>query len=147
LREAVLWFGCLKTVRRRATVLPGPHTLVGEAEPEIDLAGPDGYLYEPSPAVMRAGLVRTLGAQIGASMLDRRIAFSSPTASSLPLSPGRTVAEAIPSIEAAAPGGTRHQATHGKNVAPDSAGGLIRISGPGRARHGRSHAGEGKPYA
>jgi hypothetical protein len=97
LREAVLWFGCLKTVRRRATVLPGPHTLVGEAEPEIDLAGPDGYLYEPSPAVMRAGLVRTLGAQIGASMLDRRIAFLvSDRLVTTPFARAYEVAEAIP---------------------------------------------------
>jgi hypothetical protein len=75
LREAVLWFGCLKSCRRRATVLPGPHTLAGEPEPEIDLTGPRRYLYEPSPAVMRAGMVRTLGARLGASMLDRKIAF------------------------------------------------------------------------
>jgi hypothetical protein len=75
LREAVLWFGCLKTSRRRATVLPGPHTLAGEPEPDIDLTGPRRYLYEPSPAVMRAGMVRTLAARLGASMLDRKIAF------------------------------------------------------------------------
>jgi hypothetical protein len=75
LREAVLWFGCLKSCRRRATVLPGPHTLAGEPEPDIDLTGPRRYLYEPSPAVMRAGMVRTLAARLGASMLDRKIAF------------------------------------------------------------------------
>jgi hypothetical protein len=75
LREAVLWFGTLRQGRRRATVLPGPHSLIGEAEPEIALVDPQEYLYEPSPAVMRAGLVRTLAAQIGASMLDRKIAF------------------------------------------------------------------------
>jgi hypothetical protein len=75
LREAALWFGSLRRGRRRATILPGPHSLAGDAEPEVDLADPSGYLYEPNPAVMRAGLVRTLASQLGASMLDRTIAF------------------------------------------------------------------------
>ena len=37
LKEAVLWFGPLKTARRRATLLPGEHTLACESEPDLPL--------------------------------------------------------------------------------------------------------------
>lgn len=75
LREAVLWFGPLCSGRRRATVLPGPHTLRAPAEPELAIGPPARFLIEPNPAVMRAGMVRTLGAQLGAHLIDRTIAF------------------------------------------------------------------------
>jgi SAM-dependent methyltransferase len=83
LKEAVLWFGPLSGGRgqRRATVLPGGHTMAGVS----DLSGgatnparisqPLGWLYEPDPAVIRAGLVRSLGAQLAAAQLDPDIAF------------------------------------------------------------------------
>lgn len=77
LKEAVLWFGAFRTGRRRATVLPGPHSLTAEAEPDLDIGPPLAILYEPNPAVLRAGLVRTLGAALRARMLDRTIAFLS----------------------------------------------------------------------
>ncbi len=97
LREAVLWFGSLRRGRRRATVLPGPHSLVGEVEPDIELADPQGFLYEPSPAVMRAGLVRTLAAQLGASMLDRKIAYLvSDRLRESPFARAYEIAEAMP---------------------------------------------------
>jgi hypothetical protein len=82
LKEAVLWFGPLKTARRRATVLPGPHTLAlpaegggrgGEAPPS--LSEPRAFLYEPDPAILRAGLVRELGQALGAAQLDPDIAY------------------------------------------------------------------------
>jgi len=77
LKEAVLWFGDLRTrYDRRATVLPGPHTMVAEEEtPAVDIVTPQGYLYEPDPAVLRAGLVKTLAADLKASQLDADIAF------------------------------------------------------------------------
>ncbi len=75
LKEAVLWFGEFRTGRRRATVLPGPHSLTAEAEPDLDAGPPLAILYEPNPAVIRAGLVRTLGAALGARLLDPTIAF------------------------------------------------------------------------
>lgn len=78
LKEALLWFGPLKSAVRRAALLPGPHVL--EANPEAlglppVLDQPRAYLYEPDPAVLRAGLVRQLGAQIGAVQLDPDIAY------------------------------------------------------------------------
>ena len=76
LKEAVLWFGGMKQQERSATVLPGPHTLV-EADPTpiLDFGEPAKFIYEPDPAVMRARLVTTLGAQLNTHMLDPQIAF------------------------------------------------------------------------
>jgi hypothetical protein len=88
LKEAVLWFGPLKTARRRATVLPGPHTFVAPLElaDESGEAGaipgrvlpldePRAYIYEPDPAILRAGLVQPLGLQLDAAQLDPEIAY------------------------------------------------------------------------
>ncbi|MFM8319783.1 MAG: class I SAM-dependent methyltransferase [Chloroflexota bacterium] len=95
LKEAVLWFGPLRSAaRRRATLLPGPHTLAGpgdDAQPpktggphqtggpplggEPPTSPPLAWLYEPDPAVLRAGLVRQLAAELGASQLDPDIAY------------------------------------------------------------------------
>ncbi|MCU0521389.1 MAG: class I SAM-dependent methyltransferase [Anaerolineae bacterium] len=77
LKEAFLRFGALcRGAARVATVLPGPHqvrsdTPVGEAPVSEPLA----YLYEPDPAVIRASLVTTLAAQIGAAQVDSTIAY------------------------------------------------------------------------
>lgn len=75
LKEATLWFGSLKTTTRRATVLPGPHSLSAERQPALPLSEPRAYLYEPDPAVLRAGLVAALGAQLQAAQLDPDIAY------------------------------------------------------------------------
>jgi hypothetical protein len=85
LKEAVLWFGPLRTTRRRATLLPGLATLSTEldyGEHELQsstrqllLSEPRAYLYEPDPAVLRAGLVEQLGLQLGAAQLDADIAY------------------------------------------------------------------------
>ncbi len=75
LKEAVLWFGPLKTVRRRATRLPGPYTLVAEPDAHLPIHEPQAFLYEPDPAVLRAGLVATLGAQLTAAQIDPDIAY------------------------------------------------------------------------
>lgn len=81
LKEATLWFGPLKTAGRRATILPGPHTLsdpdritAGEQAP-LPLSEPMAYLYEPDASVLRAGLVASLGRQLGAAQLDPDIAY------------------------------------------------------------------------
>lgn len=81
LKEAVLWFGSLRTAGRRATLLPGDHSLEAEtpddelppADPAVER--PHDYLYEPDSAVLRAGLVRRLGKQIDAAQLDPDIAY------------------------------------------------------------------------
>lgn len=75
LKEAILWFGALNGATRRATVLPGPHSMTGETQPPLPPSSPMAYLYEPDPAVIRAGLVRNLGRQINAHQIDPTIAF------------------------------------------------------------------------
>ena len=76
LKEAVLWFGPLRTASRRATLLPGPHTLIeADSEPQSVISDPLAYVYEPDAAVLRAGLVRTLGGQLNAAQLDLEIAY------------------------------------------------------------------------
>lgn len=80
LKEAVLWFGPLKTAYRRATVIPGPYQLVADVpdrSPAISahVAEPKSFLYEPDPAVIRAGLVTTLAELLNASQLDPEIAY------------------------------------------------------------------------
>ena len=87
LKEAALWCGPLAQVSRRATVLrtdPGDdhaarsYTMVGGSalgSPHSALSAPLAYLYEPDPAVIRAGLVTDLAAQIGAAQIDRSIAY------------------------------------------------------------------------
>lgn len=76
LKEALLWFGPLKTVKRRATILPGPHSLTSEDwQDPLPLNEPQEYLYEPDAAVLRAGLVAKLGDQLGAFQLDPDIAY------------------------------------------------------------------------
>jgi hypothetical protein len=77
-KEGVLWFGALHSgVRRRATLLPGEHTLTDAEQVEEDVAvtGPQRYLYEPDGAVIRAHLVEALAQQLGATKIDADIAY------------------------------------------------------------------------
>ncbi len=77
LKEALLLFGGLRgAAPRSATLLPGPHRL-DSAAPESDAPArlPAAVLYEPDPAVLRAGLVRHLAALLGAAQIDPTIAY------------------------------------------------------------------------
>jgi THUMP domain-like len=75
LKEAVLWFGPLRSAQRRATILPGGYTLADSVQPQIDLSEPLGYLVEPDPSVLRAGQVAALAGRLQASQLDPDIAY------------------------------------------------------------------------
>jgi hypothetical protein len=77
LKEAVLWFGPLKSAKHRATLLPGPFTLVRKRrqDPNHQLSEPLSYLYEPDPAILRSGLVQDLAVQLNAYQLDPDIAY------------------------------------------------------------------------
>jgi SAM-dependent methyltransferase len=75
-REAVLWLGDLRTANRRATLLPGPHTLTDRPLPEpVSTTHPRRYLYEPDPAVIRAHLVEHLAQDLGFTKIDDQIAY------------------------------------------------------------------------
>jgi SAM-dependent methyltransferase len=79
LKECALWFGAFKTAGRRATLLSAAavHTLLADpaAGPIAPPGPPLAYLYEPDPAVLRAGLVTTLAAHLGARQMDADIAY------------------------------------------------------------------------
>jgi len=87
LKEAVLWSPALATAGRRATVLPSGDTLAAAAgfaseDPpgaadDVPVAEPGAFLFDPSPAVTRAGLVEDLARRLGAWKIDPAIAFLS----------------------------------------------------------------------
>jgi len=100
LKEAVLWSPALATARARATILPGGHTLLpepGEAEGTVPVVPPGAFLFDPNPAVTRAGLVETLARRLGAWKIDPRIAFlSAGSARRTPFARTLRVAESAP---------------------------------------------------
>lgn len=95
--EVTLWFNALarrdargRLLRRCATVLPGDHSAPSPTAAELtsaegfgagavlEPAGPQGLagvLWEPDPAVIRAGLVAELCQQMGGRLLDEHIAY------------------------------------------------------------------------
>jgi hypothetical protein len=106
-KEAALWWGELATARRRATLLPGGHTLTDagtltDTGTLTDAAeaptGPlGGYLYEPDGAVIRAGLVAEAAVLLGARLLDRTIAYlTADRPVTTPFATGYAVLEAMP---------------------------------------------------
>ncbi len=121
LKEAVLWSPALATAPARATILPAGHTLLPEpgeepgrlprqqpgerpgerpgedAAGDVPIAPPGEFLFDPNPAVTRAGLVETLARLLGAWKIDPRIAFlSSGTAQSTPFARTLRVVESAP---------------------------------------------------
>lgn len=77
-KEGIFWFGDLRPAADRvATLLPDGVSLALPAgsEPEIAAGPPAAFLYEPDGAVIRAHLVRTLAAELGAHLLDPNIAY------------------------------------------------------------------------
>jgi hypothetical protein len=88
LKEAVLWSPALATTTRRATIIASGdrgappaaavvHALTPSPGPGVRVAPPGEYLYDPSPAVTRAGLVEDLARLLGAWKIDEQIAFLS----------------------------------------------------------------------
>lgn len=75
-KEGVLWFGPLHSgAERRATLLPDGATLTCEAGEPVEVTAPQGYLYEPDGAVIRAHLVEELARVLGATKIDEEIAY------------------------------------------------------------------------
>ncbi|WP_420803230.1 THUMP-like domain-containing protein [Streptomyces spiramyceticus] len=73
-KEAVFWFGtAAKAVR--ATLLPGPHTLLGTGLPDPAPGSVGRYLYEPDGAVIRSHLVAEVAERVGGRLIDETIAY------------------------------------------------------------------------
>lgn len=71
-KEATVWFGELAGAKPyRATVLPSGETIEGHPlEAAAPRAVPEGYVFEPDPAVVRSGLVDHAACQLGLARLD-----------------------------------------------------------------------------
>ncbi|MGW2423721.1 class I SAM-dependent methyltransferase [Streptomyces sp. NPDC001709] len=73
-KEAVVWFGT-EPGAVRATLLPGPRTLLGRGLPDPRVRPVGRYLYEPDGAVIRAHLVAEVAEQLGGGLIDPTIAY------------------------------------------------------------------------
>ncbi|MBA2948173.1 methyltransferase domain-containing protein [Streptomyces sp. PSKA28] len=73
-KEAVLWFGT-EPGTVRATLLPGPRSLVGRGLPDPEVRPVGRYLYEPDGAVIRAHLVAEVAQDVGGGLIDETIAY------------------------------------------------------------------------
>jgi hypothetical protein len=78
--ELALWFGPLSTggIRRRATLLPSGATLTDlspSGTPAGALPEPGTYVHEPDGAVLRAGLVGAVVADLDGWLIDPAIAY------------------------------------------------------------------------
>ncbi|MDO0935674.1 SAM-dependent methyltransferase [Streptomyces sp. DG2A-72] len=73
-KEAVLWFGT-EPGAVRATLLPGPRTLLGRGLPDPQVRPVGRYLYEPDGAVIRAHLVAEVAEDLEGGLIDPTIAY------------------------------------------------------------------------
>ncbi|WP_046730599.1 THUMP-like domain-containing protein [Streptomyces humi] len=73
-KEAVLWFGT-EPGAVRATLLPGPRTLLGRGLPDPRVRPVGRYLYEPDGAVIRAHLVAEVAEELDGGLVDPTIAY------------------------------------------------------------------------
>ena len=78
LKEILLCFGKLSTpgVTRKAILLPEGIEL-STSNASIPVSGICNYLFEPDPAIIRAGLVQEIGAEIGYDLIDLHLALLS----------------------------------------------------------------------
>jgi len=74
-KEATIWFGALCSADRsapwRATALPSGASIAGHPLDAVtDVRPPGRFVFDPDPAVVRAGLVDLLARQLGLWRLD-----------------------------------------------------------------------------
>jgi SAM-dependent methyltransferase len=76
LKECVLWFGPLHSAARRATVLPSGSTLFADNQAfTAKNANVQEYVFDPDPAVVRAGLAGQLAKELGIESIDSKVAI------------------------------------------------------------------------
>lgn len=73
-KEAVLWFGT-EAGAVRATLLPGPRSLLSRGLPDPEVRPVGRYLYEPDGAVIRAHLVAEVADRVDGGLVDATIAY------------------------------------------------------------------------
>ncbi len=77
MKECVLWLGPLRSAKFRATVLPAAATLFADDEstalpPPVPVGG---FVFDPDPAVVRAGLAGLVAEQFGLAPIDWTVAL------------------------------------------------------------------------
>ncbi|MCW2830156.1 MAG: SAM-dependent methyltransferase [Aeromicrobium sp.] len=138
--EACLWGAPFATATRRATVLPSGAGLVANGQPVV-VAGVGDYLHEPDDAVLRAGLVGELAAEIGGWLPDPHIAYiSSDDGASTPLARSFRVVDELPfrekPLKAALQArrvGTLTIKKRGVDVVPEEVVRRMKLKGPQKA--------------
>ncbi len=76
LKEAVLWYNRVPTPPIATLIQNNQiYHLQHENDTYTDIAEPRGWLFEPDPSILRAGLVETLAQQLHATRLDETIAY------------------------------------------------------------------------
>jgi hypothetical protein len=96
--EATLWGRRFAATVRRATVLPGGDSVTTDDLPAaVPVGEPAAWWYEPDPAVIRAGLVGAVAAEVDGHLLDPRIAYvSSDRSVSTPFARAYRLREEVP---------------------------------------------------
>lgn len=73
--EVTLWAGTGANPGRRSALIMPDARLTVTAAPPLPVRDLGRYLYEPAGAVIRAGGIADLGAQLGAGLLDPQVAY------------------------------------------------------------------------
>ena len=73
--EVGLWSGPGATPGRRSALIMPNARLIATTAPPLPVRDLGSYLYEPAGAVIRAGAIAELGAQLGAGLLDPQVAY------------------------------------------------------------------------
>lgn len=73
--EVGLWSGPGATPGRRSALIMPNARLIATTAPPLPVRDLSSYLYEPAGAVIRAGAIAELGAQLGAGLLDPQVAY------------------------------------------------------------------------
>jgi SAM-dependent methyltransferase len=95
--EAGLWAGPGATPGRRSALIMPDARLVVTATPPLPVRDLGRYIYEPAGAVIRAGAIAELGAQLGAGLLDPQVAYlTTDRLCSTPFAAGFEVRQRLP---------------------------------------------------
>ncbi len=97
--EAGIWCGPLarRTGRGALVVTRGTAHALGDAGTEAPVGPVDAYLYEPDGAVIRAGLVAEVAADVGGTLIDPTIAYvTAPRPRATPFATGYRVLDDLP---------------------------------------------------
>ena len=76
LKEILLCVGShAERIKRKAVILPAGVELTGSGTEQVETKGWQSYIFEPDKAIIRAGLVQKLGAELGYQLLDGHLAL------------------------------------------------------------------------